>query len=217
MNSTKNNTTILLSIEGTEGAGKSSTIAALSDFAEQHGIDIVFVREPGGTPIAEAIRDVFKDSGGRFADETMDVMTELYLMYAQRNQLLTQVVAPSLKQGKHVISDRTWLSGYAYQQVSDDIYFSVHDPIMKHAPKITHLIYLDATPEVGMKRARGRGELDRIEQKAMTYFHKVRERYIHVINNIYDGDKLIINTEVSDQQQTAELAINYLKKALNMP
>ena len=98
-------------VEGLEGAGKSSVIATISNFLQQRGLDCIQTREPGGTPMAEAIRDCVKHNWS----ETVNEKTELLLMYAARCQLVENVIKPALEQGTWVIGDRHNLSTLAYQ------------------------------------------------------------------------------------------------------
>ena len=169
-------------IEGLEGAGKSTAIAICQQFLLQHNIDFVNVREPGGTPIAEALRTIVKDSHG----EDIASETELLLMYAARSQLLHNVIRPALAKGQWVLGDRHDLSSQAYQgggrKIAADTLTALGDIVLKGLkPDLT--IYLDITPAVGLARAKGRGELDRIEKQALSFFERTRTRYLELANN----------------------------------
>ena len=99
-------------IEGMEGAGKSSAIAVIENILKKQGIDYVNTREPGGTPLAESLRDMVKSVDHQ---EKLTIETELLLMYASRSQLLANKILPALAEGKWVIGDRHDLSSRAYQ------------------------------------------------------------------------------------------------------
>ncbi|HEA18390.1 MAG: dTMP kinase [Pseudoalteromonas prydzensis] len=169
-------------IEGLEGAGKSTAIAICQQFLAQHNIDFVNVREPGGTPIAEALRNIVKDSH----DEDLASETELLLMYAARSQLLHNVIRPALAKGQWVLGDRHDLSSQAYQgggrEIATSSLTALADIVLKGLkPDLT--IYLDIDPAVGLARAKGRGELDRIEKQALSFFERTRARYLALANN----------------------------------
>ena len=169
-------------IEGLEGAGKSTAIAICQQFLAQHNIDFVNVREPGGTPIAEALRNIVKDSH----DEDLASETELLLMYAARSQLLHNVIRPALAKGQWVLGDRHDLSSQAYQgggrEIAASTLAALGDIVLKGLkPDLT--IYLDIDPAVGLARAKGRGELDRIEKQALSFFERTRARYLTLANN----------------------------------
>lgn len=169
-------------IEGLEGAGKSTAIAICQQFLAQHNIDFVNVREPGGTPIAEALRNIVKDSH----DEDLASETELLLMYAARSQLLHNVIRPALAKGQWVLGDRHNLSSQAYQgggrEIAASTLAALGDIVLKGLkPDLT--IYLDIDPAVGLARAKGRGELDRIEKQALSFFERTRARYLTLANN----------------------------------
>ncbi|BDF94008.1 MULTISPECIES: dTMP kinase [unclassified Pseudoalteromonas] len=169
-------------IEGLEGAGKSTAIAICQQFLAQHNIDFVNVREPGGTPIAEALRTIVKDNH----DEEIASETELLLMYAARSQLLHNVIRPALAKGQWVLGDRHDLSSQAYQgggrEIATSTLASLGDIVLQGLkPDLT--IYLDIDPAVGLTRAKGRGELDRIEQQALSFFERTRARYLELANS----------------------------------
>lgn len=170
-----------LVIEGLEGAGKSTALATVCNWLRQQGVnDIVTTREPGGTPLAEAIRQLFKRPP---EGEAVAPATELLLMYAARRQLLEGVIWPALARGAWVVADRHDWSTLAYQgggrQLSDELIMPVRQAALgDFRPDLT--LYLDLPAEQGLARARGRGALDRIEQEALSFFERVRERYLQL-------------------------------------
>lgn len=170
-------------IEGLEGAGKSTVISAVSDFLTARGIECIVTREPGGTPMAEAIRDCVKGDW----QETVTEQTELLLMYAARSQLVSNVIQPALSDGIWVIGDRHDLSTVAYQGGGRGIPLEQLATLRQltlgdFVPDFT--LYLDIEPALGLARARGRGQLDRIEQSGLEFFERAREVYLSQVSNM---------------------------------
>lgn len=166
-------------IEGLEGAGKSSAIASVVSHLQAKSIRTETVREPGGTPMAEAIRDLVKQRW----EEQVEPATELLLMYASRVQLVKTVIEPALKDGTWVIGDRHDLSSQAYQgggrELGADLLKTLKNIALgSFVPELT--LYLDVDEETGLERARGRGELDRIEEEDIEFFRRTRARYLEL-------------------------------------
>ncbi len=165
-------------VEGIEGAGKSSAISVIEAVLNKHNIAFIKTREPGGTPLAEALRDIVKSASH---EEVLTQETELLLMYASRSQLLANRILPALAKGTWVIGDRHDLSSRAYQgggrQFDDTIMNAIADVTLKgFTPDLT--LYLDIAPELGLARAQARGELDRIELEKIEFFQRVRNKYL---------------------------------------
>lgn len=170
-------------VEGLEGAGKSTAIAFIKQYLQQRGITPVCTREPGGTPLAEALRDLVKQlhSAEQVAPET-----ELLLMYAARMQLLQNVIRPSLDAGKWVLADRHDMSSRAYQgggrQLNEQFINQLRQAVLGELrPDLT--LYLDIDPTIGLERARQRGELDRIEQEQLAFFQRTRQKYLQIAHS----------------------------------
>jgi len=166
-------------IEGLEGAGKTTARDVVVTTLRQQGItDIVFTREPGGTPLAEKLRDLIKQG---IEDERVTDQAELLMLYAARVQLVENVIKPALARGAWVVGDRHDLSSQAYQGGGRGMDVALMKQLKQSvlgdfAPDMT--LYLDVTPEIGLRRARARGELDRIEQESLNFFIRTRERYL---------------------------------------
>jgi dTMP kinase len=143
---------------------------------------MVFTREPGGTQLAEKLRSLVLDIKS-VGDEVITDKAEVLMFYAARVQLVETVIKPALAEGKWVIGDRHDLSTQAYQGggrgIDQTMLATLRDAVLgDFRPDLT--LYLDVTPEVGLKRARARGELDRIEQESLDFFNRTRARYLEL-------------------------------------
>ena len=165
-----------LTIEGTEGVGKSTNLVFVRDWLQAQGIEVVVTREPGGTPLAEEIRALLLAK----RDEPVDETAELLLVFAARAQHIAQVIKPALARGAWVLSDRFTDATYAYQgggrwlstQTIAQLEILVQGELR---PDLT--LILDIDVELGLNRARQRGELDRFESETMVFFERVRGAY----------------------------------------
>jgi len=170
-------------IEGLEGAGKTTARDVIVDTLKTLGVgDMVFTREPGGTLLAEKLRSLVLDIRS-VGDEVITDKAEVLMFYAARVQLVETVIKPALASGSWVIGDRHDLSTQAYQGggrgIDQTLLTTLRDAVLgDFRPDLT--LYLDVTPEVGLKRARARGELDRIEQESLDFFNRTRARYLEL-------------------------------------
>ena len=185
-------------IEGLEGAGKSTAVKIVKSCIEQAGHSLTCTREPGGTAMAEAIRECVKKD---WQNETVTTEAELLLMYAARAQLLHNVIHPALTSGSWVLGDRHDMSSQAYQgggrEIPQTLIQPLRDITLKgFVPDFT--LYLDVEPSIGLARARGRGELDRIEQLDISFFERTRARYLSLAEQ--DENCGVINTMQSVEQ-----------------
>lgn len=167
---------LFVTVEGGEGAGKSTCLDYVKQLLEQKGINAVFTREPGGTEIGEDVRSILlnKKYLGMSAD------TELLLMFAARAEHIDKKILPNLSDGKWVISDRFTDATYAYQgagrEIGPERVALIEDWVQGELrPDMTLL--LDLPVEVGMERATKRGELDRFEVEQMSFFERVAAIY----------------------------------------
>ena len=175
---------IFITIEGPEGAGKSTQVGLLMEFLNQNGCPAVRTREPGGTLLAEKIREVVKGHAGA---EKMHAVTELLLMEAARSQHVREFVLPQLEQGVTVICDRFSDSTIAYQGGArgirrSDIVFLNDFASAGRKPDLTFL--LDLTPEAGFLRAGKRvetaGQYDRFEAEDIMFHRSVRNTFLQL-------------------------------------
>lgn len=167
---------LFITIEGGEGVGKSTNIEFIKTLLKEQGIECIVTREPGGTPLAEEIREVLIAN----RDEKVTSETELLLMFAARAQHLHQKILPALENGTWVISDRFTDATYAYQSggrgVSAEKVALLENFVQGDIrPDLTFL--LDAPVEIGMERAKNRGKLDRFEEEKLEFFNRVRNNY----------------------------------------
>ena len=165
-----------LTIEGTEGVGKSTNMAFVRAWLEERGIELVVTREPGGTPLAEEIRALLLAKRSEKVDET----AELLLVFAARAQHLAQVIKPALARGAWVLSDRFTDATYAYQGGGRGLSLAVIEQLealvqQQLRPDLT--LILDIDVGAGLQRASQRGELDRFESETLGFFERVRAAY----------------------------------------
>jgi dTMP kinase len=196
-----------ITVEGIEGVGKSTNIGHLRDLIQAAGIAVVMTREPGGTPLGEAIRGLLLDP--RYAGMSPDC--ELQLMFAARAEHLARVIHPALGKGQWVLCDRFTDATYAYQGGGRGI----------EAEKIARLeqwvqgdfrpdltVLLDVPVEVGLARAGKRGAPDRFEQEQVGFFERVRKAYLELAAR-HDGRYRVIdaNQPLARVQQRLEAVI----------
>jgi dTMP kinase len=167
---------MLITIEGGEGAGKSTVMAAIVGLLTAHGREVVQTREPGGTTVGEAIRALLLDPASHLQSET-----ELLLMFAARAQLVRDVIRPALARGAVVLSDRFTDASFAYQGGGRGIDMGRIAELERWVagikPDLTFL--LDVGVEQGLQRAQSRGgEPDRIERERGDFFQRVRAVYL---------------------------------------
>jgi len=184
-----------LTIEGTEGVGKTTNIEFIKGWLEAKGISYVNTREPGGTPLAEGIRQLLLEP----RDEIVCSETELLLMFAGRAQHLDQVIEPQLTAGNWVLCDRFTDATYAYQgagrKMGFDLISNLESMIQGDLrPDLT--LILDIPVEQGLQRAGERSEPDRFEQEQTEFFKRVREAY-HNIAEQYPERCVLIDASVS--------------------
>ncbi len=165
-----------ITIEGSEGAGKSTNIEVLSEVLDERQIEFYLTREPGGTELAEELRELIL----RPREEPVDDLTELLMIFAARRQHVCNEILPRLAEGVWVVCDRFTDATYAYQGYARGIPAPYIDTLKSWVqedltPDLT--LYFDVLPEVGAARIANRGH-DRVEQEKMAFFAAVREGYL---------------------------------------
>ncbi|MCG8051850.1 MAG: dTMP kinase [Candidatus Thiodiazotropha endolucinida] len=198
-----------ITVEGGEGAGKSSNLDFIRNLLNSAGKQVVFTREPGGTPLGEAIRDLLlghQHTG--MADDT-----ELLLMFAARAEHLQQKIIPALQQGQWVLCDRFTDASYAYQGagrgLASDRIASLEQFVQGGLrPDLTLL--LDLPVEQGLARAGQRSEPDRFEKQEMSFFEKVRAGYLEIAAREPHRVKIV---DASKPLETVQQQINSVVSA----
>ena len=205
---------LLVSLEGPDGAGKSSVLEALVPILEENGHQVVTTREPGGVPISEAIREVILDQ----KNTEMDGKTELLLYIASRRQHLIEKVLPALESGKLVIMDRFIDSSVAYQGFGRGLGVSDIEWLNRFAtdglkPDVT--LYFDLDVEEGLARiARNKNrEVNRLDLEGLDMHRRVRQGYLYAFENEPDR---IVNIDASQTlESVVQDSLAVLNKRLN--
>ncbi|WXT99501.1 MAG: Thymidylate kinase [Catillopecten margaritatus gill symbiont] len=196
-----------ITIDGVEGAGKSTQINFICDYLKDKGVNVMLTREPGGTEIGEKIRELLLST-----DSKMHSDTELLLMFAARNEHIHSKILPTLEKGDWVLSDRFTDASYAYQGggrgLDIERITQLEKWIMQNfTPDMTLL--LDVPVEIGMQRVESRGAKDRIEQENLDFFNRVRDAYIARSEQYPERIKLI------DASQSAKNTSAQIQEILN--
>ncbi|MEC8633847.1 MAG: dTMP kinase [Pseudomonadota bacterium] len=168
---------MFVTLEGGEGAGKSTSRDYIVSLLEEYNVPFVQTREPGGTPIGEALRELLLSNEGT----APSVTTELLMVFAARAQHLYEIIEPALRDGKWVLCDRFTDATYAYQGYGRGFDLGEIEALESlvqrgRRPDITLLFDID--PKLGMARVMQRAELDRFEEEELEFFQRVREGYL---------------------------------------
>lgn len=168
---------MFITLEGIEGVGKSTHAAYMKELMQEAGREVILTREPGGTEVGEAIREILLHSKEyHIAD-----VTELLLMFAARAQHLEEVILPAKNSGRIIICDRFTDATYAYQGGGRDLdrqQIRVLEALVQQGLKPDMTVLFDAPVEVGLQRANKRSEADRFESENMNFFKQVRQEYL---------------------------------------
>lgn len=191
-----------ITVEGIEGTGKSTNIDFLCPIIEEQGITVVRTREPGGTPMAERIREMLLEHG----DESLPDIAESLLFFASRSLHVNNTIKPALAAGKWVVCDRFTDASRAYQGIGRGLGLEkmnllaewVHEDLQ---PDLTLL--LDAPAEVGRGRAFERGEADRLDSEQAEFYQRVRDGYLDLAKAEPDRFAVVDASQELAQVQTA--------------
>ncbi|WP_317367640.1 dTMP kinase [uncultured Tyzzerella sp.] len=200
---------LFITMEGTDGAGKTTQLSLLKDYLNKKGFNVVLVREPGGTNIGEKIRSIILD----IENKEMNCMTEALLYASSRAQLVNQVIVPELKNGSVVICDRFVDSSIVYQGIARNIGMDIVKKINNIAtggliPDIT--FFLDLPPNKAIERKKEQKELDRLESEKDYFYKKVYEGYKILIDKNSERIKVIDALQTIDEIH--KNIINHLEK-----
>jgi len=203
-----------LTLEGTEGTGKSTNLQFIKSRLESVGIELLVTREPGGTPLAEEMRGLLLAT----REEGFDPLAELLVIFAARAQHLNTVIKPALERGCWVLSDRFTDATFAYQGagrgLSCDLILQLEKLVQGEVqPDLT--FYLDIDVKVGLERARARAELDRFEREELAFFERVRKGYLRRLEgNPQRYYKVDASQSLQKVQESLQLKIDQLIKAI---
>ena len=193
-------------VEGSEGVGKSTQIKTIKSFLEEHKIEYIVTREPGGTSFGESIRSIILDQ-----KNDTDNLTDSLLFYASRYENYNKIILPALKNGKTVICDRFHYSTLVYQGIvgDDELVKKVHnifDAIFSKS--IDHIIYLYTDPEESLKRISRRSITDKFESRGLEYLNKLNKAYESIFSNM---EKVIKLNTSRDKDTTKKDLLEKLK------
>ena len=195
-----------LTIEGSEGVGKSTNISFISNYLKNKNLTTIETREPGGTKTAEEIRQVLLNTEG----ETVPEIAELLLFFAARSFHVENLIKPAIQKGHYVICDRFSDASIAYQGYGRGFNIKDINKIASwvHAkvqPDLT--ILLDAPAEIGMQRAKKRGAIDRMESEDISFYERVRNGYLTLASE-HKERFVIIDATQSLKSVQAEIAFH---------
>lgn len=188
-------------LEGVEGVGKSTNLEFIQNLLNQQGIDFIATREPGGTPMAEEIRELLLSP----RSESVDEMAELLLMFSARAQHLSQTILPALDSGKWVLCDRFTDATFAYQgggRGMDKKLITQLESLVQKELRPDLVVLLDLPVEIGLERAGRRGDLDRFEQEQRTFFEDVRAAYLDRARETPDRYRIVDASVPLEQVQS---------------
>jgi len=199
-----------ITIEGAEGVGKSTNMAFIEALLNSLSIEHIATREPGGTPLAERVRELLLDKD----EQVMDPMTELLLMFAARRQHVEELIRPALARGQWVICDRFTDSTYAYQgggRGLDMQAIATIEQLCLSDFRPDLILVLDLDTKAGMSRAMARAELDRFEREDEDFFGRVRHVFLDRARqgapyHLIDAGQPLANVQAQIQQAIVQLA-----------
>ena len=201
---------MFISLEGSEGAGKSTLIDSLKKFFKKNKIEFLFTREPGATTEGQILREILLDKSIE-----IDPYTETFLLVADRLLHTNKIVIPALAKDINVLSDRYIDSTYAYQGagrgISQEYLDQIIEPLNLPMPELT--IYLDLPVEEGLKRAKYRDELDRFEEEDIKFFERIRSFYLEQAKK--NPNRFLIVDSSKDKEEVFEISKNLILKKLN--
>ena len=202
---------LFITLEGIEGAGKSTVVDFIEDFLTKEGHDVIKTREPGGTVIGEQIREILLKN----ENYTLTYDTELLLVFSARAQHIQEVILPALSLGKIILCDRFTDASYAYQGGGRGIDASRINLLEKWVqgdlrPNLTLLFDLDVS--IGMQRTKKRSDADRFEREEINFFEKIRNTYLERAKN--EPQRFRIINSASSLENVKEQIVTILKDFL---
>lgn len=202
-----------ITIEGTEGVGKTTNIEFIQTWLNQQQVDFVTTREPGGTPLAEQIRELLLTP----RDEKVCNSAELLLMFAGRAQHLDQVIVPAIQSGLCVVCDRFTDATYAYQGFGrgmDSTLIAHLERLVQAELRPDLTLILDIPVEIGLQRASQRSAPDRFEREQTEFFERVRQGYLSIAAN--EPERCVV-IDASQPLEDVQRDITTVLKSFFMP
>jgi dTMP kinase len=197
---------LFITVEGGEGVGKSTNIAFLENYLTGHGVDLLVTREPGGSKLGEEVRRLLLT----VAEEPLDPMAELLLIFAARAQHISTRIEPALAAGRWVLCDRFTDATFAYQCGGRGLEreaVSALEALVQGSLRPDCTLLLDAPVATGLARARDRGELDRFELEELGFFERVRATYLELAENSSGRYRVIDASQPLEQVQQQLLKV----------
>jgi len=198
-----------ITIEGTDGAGKSTFVPEMKAMLEAQGYEVILTREPGGTPFAEELREII-------LNKPMDRMTALLLAFASRNEHIENVIKPALEAGKYVISDRFTDSTYAYQVSGQGIpkeYVEVLEHMVQKQLKPDMTLIFTVPVEISRQRLTKTGkEPDNFESQSNDFFQRVLDGYLNIAKSEPERCKLVDSSK--SLEDTKEQVVGIMNQFL---
>tara|TARA_B100000900_G_C20596228_1_gene723513 strand:- start:74 stop:685 length:612 start_codon:yes stop_codon:yes gene_type:complete len=201
---------MFITLEGSEGVGKSTLIDLLKDYFSDKKIDFLFTREPGGTKEGQAIRKILLDKSIE-----LNSYSETFLILADRYEHINKIINPALKKNQNILSDRYIDSTLAYQGAGRGIDQKELEFLMNllNYPKPDLTIYLDLSVEEGLNRVKKRGKSDRFEKEDLIFFEKIRKFYLKLVTA--NPEKYFLIDASKPIDEVFDLAKNCILSKLN--
>ena len=201
---------MFITLEGSEGAGKSTLIKHLKKYFLNRNIEFIFTKEPGASEVGAKLRKLLLDKSVE-----LDPLSETFLLLADRIEHVRKIINPALEVNKNVLSDRYLDSTYAYQgagrKINKDELDKLIKPLKFPVPDLT--IYLDLPVKEGLKRAKGRDRLDRFEEEELDFFERIRNSYLKLAQE--DSNRIVTIDSTNSEKEIFETAKEYIEKKLN--
>lgn len=201
---------MFITLEGSEGAGKSTLIKHLKKYFLDKNIEFIFTKEPGATEEGLELRKLLLDK-----TIDLDPISETFLLLADRLEHVRKIINPALEENKNVLSDRYLDSTYAYQGAGRKINKVELDKFIRplNFPKPDLTIYLDLPVEEGLMRAKGRDRLDRFELEEIDFFERIRNSYLELAQE--DSNRIVKIDSTNSEKKVFELAKECIEKKFN--
>tara|TARA_B100000579_G_C22778266_1_gene827800 strand:+ start:817 stop:1428 length:612 start_codon:yes stop_codon:yes gene_type:complete len=201
---------MFITLEGSEGAGKSTLIERLKNYFLNKKIEFIFTKEPGATEEGKELRKILLDKTIK-----LDPLSETFLLLADRLEHVRKIINPALEKNKNILSDRYLDSTYAYQGAGRKINHDELDQFIKPLkfPEPDLTIYLDLPVEEGLKRARARDKLDRFEEEEIDFFERIRNSYLKAAQE--NSHRIFSIDSTKSEREVFELAKDCIEKKLN--